>query len=75
MEYWDIYDKDRNLTGRTMKKNREFDTCKLTTQSKHIEITPFSVYFFVKFIDFGSACLCLLWYNIYIRLGGIFYVC
>ena len=21
MEYWDIYDKDRNLTGRTMKKN------------------------------------------------------
>ena len=39
---------------------REFDTSFSIAKTRHIEITPLAVNFFVKFYDFVSACRCLL---------------
>lgn len=39
---------------------REFDTSFSIAKTRHIEITPLAVNFFVKFYDFVSACWCLL---------------
>ena len=41
-------------------KIREFDTSFSIVKTRHIEITPLAVNFFVKFYDFVSACWCLL---------------
>ena len=41
-------------------ENREFDTSFSIAKTRHIEITPLAVNFFVKFYDFVSACWCLL---------------
>ena len=40
--------------------NREFDTSFSIVKTRHIEITPLAVNFFVKFYDFVSACRCSL---------------
>ena len=39
---------------------REFDTSFSIVKTRHIEIAPLAVNFFVKFYDFVSACWCLL---------------
>lgn len=41
-------------------QTREFDTSFSIAKTRHIEITPLAVNFFVKFYDFVSACRCSL---------------
>ena len=41
-------------------RTREFDTSFSIAKTRHIEITPLAVNFFVKFYDFVSACRCSL---------------
>ena len=48
------------LSGLSKMFTREFDTSFSIAKTRHIEITPLAVNFFVKFYDFVSACWCLL---------------
>ena len=46
--------------GKITVQFREFDTSFSIAKTRHIEITPLAVNFFVKFYDFVSACWCSL---------------
>ena len=57
----ELYGGEKNTTNNRMEMTaREFDTSFSIAKTRHIEITPLAVNFFVKFYDFVSACWCLL---------------